>query len=482
MEWLFGWFFKLLYTLQKSICYLLDFVKDAFNKIVGIESVSIDGQSQDILSYLTESKAVKTAFFGVLIVGVILVVVFTIVAIIKSETQEFDGKKASKGHILTKSGHALLIFLVIPFVLLSAIILTNVVMQSINGAMNGALATGSTHSSIGGQILVTSGYDAYIGPAGQRAIIEGKFITGQLDYNNIGVVQKYYNLSDMNFFVGISGSLIILIMFSISALTLIQRIFDVLFLYITSPAIISTMPLDDGEKYRRWLQLLIAKLICGYAIILSMNLFFMIIPLINRISFFNNTFKDGVVKLLFVIAGAFATTKSNFLIANLIGDVSSAEAGQQLFASMRTGGHFIRGAGRAIANGAGFLFGGSDYLRNKKKGASTLDNISASLHSQRNQNATIKNGNRTKAQKAGAVTRAITMPAGVLKDIAQGGITTAGKNIKHRIDNVAHGTTYTNRADYYQVPEITKGKESENPKQGDSSNAENTTKRKQDKD
>lgn len=113
MDWLFGWFFKLLYTLQKSICYLLDFVKDAFNKIVGIDNVSIDGKSQDILSYLKQSKAIKTAFFGVLIVGVILVVVFTIIAIIKSETQEFDGKKASKGHILPKPGHALLIFLLI---------------------------------------------------------------------------------------------------------------------------------------------------------------------------------------------------------------------------------------------------------------------------------------------------------------------------------------------------------------------------------
>lgn len=481
MDWLFGWFFKLLYTLQKSICYLLDFVKDVFNKIAGIENVNIDGHSQDILTYLTQSKAVKIAFFGVLIVGVILVVVFTIVAIIKSETQEFDGKKASKGHILTKSGHALLIFLVIPFVLLSAIVLTNVVMQSINGAMNGAMTTGSTNSSIGGQILVTSGYDAYIGPIGQRAKIEGKFISGQLDYNNIKIVQRYYDLSDINYFVGISGSLIILIMFSISALTLIQRIFDVLFLYITSPAIISTMPLDDGQKYRRWLQLLVAKLICGYAIILSMNLFFMIIPLINRISFFHNTFKDGIVKLLFVIAGAFATTKSNFLIANLIGDVSSAEAGQQLFASMRTGGHFLRGAGRAIANGAGFLFGGSDYLRNKKKGASTLDNISATIHSQRNQHVVIKNTNRTKVQKAGAVTRAITIPAGVIKDIAQGGITTASKNLRHRIDNVASGTTFTNRADYYQTPKTENSKQPEDSKQGENKNAKNSTERKQNK-
>ncbi len=478
MEWLFGWFFELLYTLQKSICYLLDFVKDAFNKIVGIEGVNIDGQSQDILTYLTQSKAVRTAFFGVLIIGVILVVVFTIVAIIKSEAQEAGANKASKGHILTKSGHALLIFLVIPFVMLAAIILTNVIMQSINGAMNGALNTGSSQTSIGGQILVTSGYDAYKGPAGQRELIEGKFITGQLDYNNLKVVKKYYDLSNVNFFVGICGSLIILVMFTLSALTLIQRVFDVLFLYITSPAIISTMPLDDGLKYRRWLQLLVAKLVCGYAVILSMNLFFMIIPLINHISFFNHTFKDGIVKLLFVIAGAFATTKSNFLIANLIGDISSVEAGQQLFANMRTGGHFLRGTGRFIANSAGFLFGGTDYIRNKKRGAGMFDNISSTMHSDRNKHSVVKSDKRTTIQKAGVVTRAVTMPVGVIKDVVQGGVTTAGKNIKHRVDNVAHGTTYTNRADYYSKENTDKDVKSN---KGEENNAKNSTERKQNK-
>ena len=93
-DWLFGWVYKLLYTLQKSICYLLDFVKDAFNMIVGIQPVGIDGEQQDILTYLTQSTGVKVAFFGVLIVGVILVVVFTILAIIKSEAQEVSEKKS----------------------------------------------------------------------------------------------------------------------------------------------------------------------------------------------------------------------------------------------------------------------------------------------------------------------------------------------------------------------------------------------------
>lgn len=449
-DWLFSWFFKLLYMLQKSICYLLDFIKSAFNKIVGLDGVEIEGGTQDLLSYLMQSRTVKIAFLGILLIGVILVVVFTVLAIIRSEASELGTKKA-KGHILSLSGKSLLIFLVIPFVAFSAILLTNVVMQSINAAMSGSVGSGG-NVSVGGQILVTSGYDAYKGPSGQRTQIEEMFITGQLDYNNLNVVKRYYDLSDINYFVGIFGSLIILIMFSISALTLIQRLFDILFLFLISPVVVSSMTLDEGDKFRRWTQLSISKLLCAFGVVLSMNLFFMIIPVINRVNFFNSGFQNGIVKLLFVIAGAFATCKANFIVANILGDVSSVEAGQQMLASMRTGGHFIRSAGRAAATGAGFLFGGTDYLRNKKRGAGMSENVKATMHSVRNKHFIEGNKPQSKLQKAASVTRAATLPVGVVKDLVQGGAVTAAKNIKHRAENVIHGTTATTRADYKETP------------------------------
>ena len=44
-EWLsdvfFGWIYDVFYTLQKSICYLLDFIRDIFCKLAGIETVNI---------------------------------------------------------------------------------------------------------------------------------------------------------------------------------------------------------------------------------------------------------------------------------------------------------------------------------------------------------------------------------------------------------------------------------------------------------
>lgn len=242
----FGWIYDIFYTLQKSICYLLDFIRDIFCKLAGIETVKIDGSEEEILSHFITSPAIRNAFLGVLLVGVILLFVFVIIAIIKSEAADPQHKK-TKGQILVKSLQSFIIFLLIPFLLIAGIMLANVVVGAIHASMTGSMLDGNTASTIGGQILVTSGYDAYIGPAGSRAEIERMFVTGQLDYNSLSVVKRYYDLSEMNFFVGIAGGLVILVMFVMSAVMFVQRIFDI------NPFIyrIAGVGIDDPSRRRR---------------------------------------------------------------------------------------------------------------------------------------------------------------------------------------------------------------------------------------
>lgn len=75
-----------------------------------------------------------------------------------------------------------------------------------------------------------------------------------------------------------------------------------------------------------------------------------------------------------------------------------------------------------------------------------------SVHSNRNQRV-VQEGNskHPKADKAkqiaGAPLRLATLPVGVVKDLMQGGLITAGKNFIPRLKNVAVGKTLTNRAD-----------------------------------
>lgn len=382
-DWLFGWVYDLFYILQKSICYILDFIREIFCKLAGIEAVTVNGNQEDLLSHFLLSDGVRNAFLGVFLVGVILLFVFVIIAIIKSEVADPQHKK-TKGQILVKALQSFVIFLLIPFLLLAGIMLTNAIMGAINGSMEGGMIDGSSNTYIGGQILVTSGHGAYKGDPGMRESIERMFITGQLDYNNIDVVKKYYALGDMNFFVGITGGLVILIMFVMSAVMFVQRLFDIILLYVVSPASVSTIPLDEGGRFRIWREMLVSKVLSAYGIILSMNLFFLIIPRVSQISFFGDGFKDGVVQLLFVLGGAFAITKANMVIAQLTGSNAGAQEAQQMLSNIHSGIHMARTAGHVAAGAAGMVIGGTDFLRNRKHGATFSENVSATIHSQRN--------------------------------------------------------------------------------------------------
>ncbi len=553
-DWLFSWVYDLLYILQKSICYLLDFIRDVFCKLAGIETVAVGGEQTDLLSHFILSPQIRNAFLGVFLVGVILLCVFVIIAILKSEAADPQHKK-TKGQILVKALQSFVIFLLIPFLLIAGIMLTNVVMAAIHGSMTGAMLDGNMNSSIGGQILVTSGYDAYIGPASRRAEIERMFITGQLDYNSLSVVKDYYNLGDMNFFVGIAGGLVILIMFVISAIMFVQRIFDIILLYIVSPASVATIPLDDGGRFKIWREMLISKILGAYGIILSMNIFFLIVPQVANITFFGNAFKDGVVQLLFVLGGAFAITKANMVISQLTGSNAGAQEAQQMLGNISTGMHMARTVGHVAAGTTGMILGGTDFLTNRHHNATFTESLSATIHSQRNQrpvidkddkddppngggdgsggsggtdetkkdgsnvqdsatqngtgntsdatttsgtsdNATATTENGTDVSEAASAeaaanadmesvadtdgsetpavtgeessdvaeaakeqskvtfgsvvkgaTRLATLPAGILKDMIQGGVIVAGKNFGPRVRNVIKGTSVVNHAD-----------------------------------
>lgn len=389
---LFAWVYDLLYILQKSICYILDFIREIFNKLVGIETVSINGKEEDLLTHFILSSGVRNAFLGVFLVGVILLFVFVMIAIVKAEATDPQHKK-TKGQILAKSLESFVMFLLIPFFLIAGILLTNAIMGAISASMTGAMIDGNSNTLIGGQILVTSGHDAFNDWFYPRQETERLFITGQLDYNNLNTVKKYYNLADMNFFVGIAGGLVILVMFVMSAIMFVQRIFDIVLLYIVSPASVSTIPLDDGGRFRIWREMIISKILGAYGIILSMNLFFLIIPQVSKISFFGDSFKDGVVQLLFVLGGAFAITKANMVISQLTGSNAGAQEAQQMLSNIHSGIHMAKTTGHVAAGAAGMVIGGTDFLHNRKRGASFGENVSATVHSQRNRRQSDSNDN-----------------------------------------------------------------------------------------
>ena len=258
MEWMTNWIFELLYGIQKTVCFIIDFIRQIFYMLCGIEPVSIGGENSDILTHFIMSDTIKRTFLIILLIAFVLLTVFALIAIIRSEYANGENKK-SKAKIMGKAFQSFIIFLIVPFVLIAGITLTNTIMGAINSSMNYSAISTGTMSTIGGQILVTSGQFAYIGDSASRASIESMFISGELNYFDMSVVSQYYNLRSIDYLVGLLGSIVIMVMFVMSAITLIQRIFDVVLLYIISPVSVSTIPVDDGNRFKLWRDMIISK-------------------------------------------------------------------------------------------------------------------------------------------------------------------------------------------------------------------------------
>ena len=432
---------SLFYGMFSGICLLIDFIKTIFYKLCGIETVEIEGEQGDLLSNLLESDIIKRVFLTIFIIGFILLIVFTILAIIKSNYQEKQNWKT----VLSKTGQAFIIMLLIPFTVIIGVMLTNTIMSSINQAMN--VYPSSGQGTIGGQFLITIGHDAYKGLIDQSQA-EAMFVSGELNYAKLSVVKQYYDITELNYVIGLLGSLVMLIMFVISAITFVQRIFDIVLLYIISPVSISTIPLDEGNRFKVWKDMLISKILSAYGIILVMNLFFLIIPQVYQIKFFDNSFQNGVVYILFLIGGSFAVTKASRVISQLTGAPATGGEMAQMIYNIRSALAFTR-ATKGVVNGIiGGAVGGSDYKQMRKKGKTKGESLNASLHSTRNQRVVQEGQKKSKAKQIGGFgTRLATLPAGILRDFSKGGLIQVGKNFIPRMRNLFTGDTMISRAD-----------------------------------
>lgn len=432
---------SLFYGMFSGICLLIDFIKTIFYKLCGIETVEIEGEQGDLLSNLLESDIIKRVFLTIFIIGFILLIVFTILAIIKSNYQEKQNWKT----VLSKTGQAFIIMLLIPFTVIIGVMLTNTVMSSINQAMN--VYPSSGQGTIGGQFLITIGHDAYKGLI-EQSQAEAMFVSGELNYAKLSVVKQYYDITELNYVIGLLGSLVMLVMFVISAITFVQRIFDIVLLYIISPVSISTIPLDEGNRFKVWKDMLISKILSAYGIILVMNLFFLIIPRVYQIKFFDNSFQNGVVYILFLIGGSFAVTKASRVISQLTGAPATGGEMAQMIYNIRSALAFTR-ATKGVVNGIiGGAVGGSDYKQMRKKGKTKGESLNASLHSTRNQRVVQEGQKKSKAKQIGGFgTRLATLPAGILRDFSKGGLIQVGKNFIPRMRNLFTGDTMISRAD-----------------------------------
>ena len=372
---MFDWFWEFLYGLVKVPLFCIDFVVGVAEMLCGIDPVTVDGQDVEITQYFLTSASIMEAFIWVCIIGFVLLFVFTAFTVFRSIAKNGEGKTPVQ--ICVDASKILLYFIMVPTIMVLAAVGVSTVMTSIYEV------TSPGNQGLASSMFVIFAEDAYDGDGSEKEAILRAFITGEKDYYSTGTVSKYFDLSEFNYFLGFAAGISVLVLLVISLLSFVERLISLVVLFILAPISMSTAPLDEGARFKLWRDQVINKFLMAYGSLIALNVFMLVVSVVNTVQFYDNSYLNGLARLLFILGGAFACRKSTILIGNLINHgAGSQDAADN--AHMNAGMKRLVATAAApalgLASKAGALVGRTVTKPARMAGRSIRNNVSSALH------------------------------------------------------------------------------------------------------
>lgn len=344
---MFNWFWEFLYGLSRSIFRIIDGLLSCANMLCGIDPITINGEETDIITFLFRDKQIMFAFRVTVILGTIILVVFTIIAIIRLIIKEKPDE--SPAQLCIKAFKNILLFMFVPFLMLVIIQVLNVFMLAI---YKGTLAGNS--QGMGNFLFVAFGSDAAYTPDSLNG-----FLDGTLSYLDMNQVNNAIDISDFDFFASWIAGAVILVNVAWSLLIFVDRAISLVVLFLLSPFSIASSILDGGSRFKLWRDQVMSKFVVGYGTIITLNVYILVVAAIMQpgVSFFpDSNFLNYLMKILFILGGAMSMKKAMALVGNL---VSQGAGSQELRDTAFGRGQLMRGIGSAISGGGKALLGGT---------------------------------------------------------------------------------------------------------------------------
>lgn len=307
---MFDWFWHILYQISKTLFKIIDGLVQCANYLCGVEPVEVDGQKVDFLEYILTSNQVAFAFRVAALLGMIVVVVFAIIAILRSLAKEKS--EGTPAQITGKAIKSILSFLFIPMIMIVVVNAGNIFMK----AMYEATLQGQ------GVTLGDFLFKAFAMESGVAETKIDEFLANPAcDWRNTSDVSKLMDLSEFEFiFSWIAGG-VILGSIGVAMMYFVSRVISIVILYIAAPFSIGSSVLDDGARFKLWREQILIKFITGYGMMIAINIFAMICLLVMNptlVFFEKGSFIDYLMKLLLIAGGGVSLKQSMALIGNLI--------------------------------------------------------------------------------------------------------------------------------------------------------------------
>ncbi len=147
---------------------------------------------------------------------------------------------------------------------------------------------------------------------------------------NIGLVWYFYDLWQFNFIVGFAGCIVCVTLFINIIMGLIARLFMCIGLFLVAPPLFGLAPLDGGKAGKSWRENFMKQALMAYGAVVGMNIFFLILPYMNEIDFFNIAIADYFAQTLVIIVGLITVKAFIATLSGLIGAADANEAGGKI--------------------------------------------------------------------------------------------------------------------------------------------------------
>ena len=319
---------------------LTDGIMEIFSAIAGITDVTYHGQRVNIIEHLAASTSVGTIFWCVFILAVGLTALFAIVGIIKNM---IDNKR-NLSSILGKFFLALLGTMAMLAVVILGILISNSVLVLVSRIFQlentTKLSTSIFNACVGDAWI--NGYtiaEVNVSTVTAREIMGGynsaAFGIWPVDWLNTGMIDHDKFL----YFPALVASIGVMISLIVAILNLAKRVYESILLYIVMPVSMSTLPLDDGARFKVWRETFITKIVLAYGSVFSVNVFILLLPIINKMKIEGiSGFGNGMFLIFMIIGGAMMIPAGQTLFARLFGQADDNHAGGGFLRSAFYGG------------------------------------------------------------------------------------------------------------------------------------------------
>jgi len=367
------------YGILAWLLQLLEVLTDIFDLIAGLRDVTFHlesgSRSGSLTMVMLQVPALRTAFLAITLTAALLTFCTAAYSTAKSAFDFDMENRRPVSRVLSSFFRAIMNLLLLNLFVQGILLLAEAILKSMNNVMSAVMGNGQ-ETSIARTIFCTASLKACNNNYAQYnlsaehpdvTIMGGirenwYYKTGSsYDYTDIDKVKEFFATEKFDYFVGYIMTFAMILVLGGVLLVFMQRLFDLMTLYIVSPYFVAYIPIDDGEKFGKWREMFLGKAFTGFGTVVAMRIYLMLCPVImnnQELVLFSNDaspesayLMDYLMRLLLLLGGAFAMSQASGLVTNLISTAAGSSEAVTAATGQAMAGTALRyGASKAVSS------------------------------------------------------------------------------------------------------------------------------------